>query len=155
MEHQQVNTQYAVISQLAETHGIQTFYSMDALNAAISEQLADLTRMKFESGNCFEMKQFVCSISANDFLTFLEKNPTLYQQSCTKAKLGVAGVDVSVASVAACETLDCSMLSSYAAVKEFNLDLEKVCVDGTYNFHFYLLWLDEKNVMEGIMLMTQ
>ena len=45
------------------------------------------------------------------------------------------------------------MLSSYA--KEFNIDLEKVFVDGTYNFHFYLLWLDEKNVMEGIMLMTQ
>lgn len=142
MEHQQVNTQYAVISQLAEKHGVQTFYSMDALNAAIGEQLADLTRMKFESGDCFEMKQFVCSISANDFLTFLEKNPTLYQQSC------VTGVTNSY------ETLDCSMLSgSYA--KEFNIDLEKVCVDGTYNFHFYLLWLNEKNVMEGIMLMTQ
>lgn len=145
MEHQQVNTQYAVISQLAETHGIQTFYSMDALNAAIGEQLADLTRMKFESGDCFEMKQFVCSISANDFLTFLEKNPTLYQQSCE------AGVTNSY------ETLDCSMLlDSYASyATEFNIDLEKVCVDGTYNFHFYLLWLDEKNVMEGIMLMTQ
>lgn len=143
MEHQQVNTQYAVISQLAETHGIQTFYSMDALNAAIGEQLADLTRMKFESGDCFEMKQFVCSISANDFLTFLEKNPTLYQQSCE------AGVTNSY------ETLDCSMLLDYSYAKEFNIDLEKVCVDGTYNFHFYLLWLDEKNVMEGIMLMTQ
>lgn len=142
MEHQQVNTQYAVISQLAEKHGVQTFYSMDALNAAIGEQLADLTRMKFESGDCFEMKQFVCSISANDFLTFLEKNPTLYQQSY------VTGVTNSY------ETLDCSMLSSSYA-KEFNIDLEKVCVDNTYNFHFYLLWLDEKNVMEGIMLMTQ
>ena len=143
MEHQQVNTQYAVISQLAEKYGIQTFYSMDALNTAIGEQLADLTQIKFESGDCFEMKQFVCSISANDFLTFLEKNPTLYQQSC------VTGVTNSY------ETLDCSMLSRYAAEKEFNIDLEKVCIDGTYNFHFYLLWLDEKNVMEGIMLITQ
>lgn len=145
MEHQQVNTQYAVISQLAETHGIQTFYSMDALNAAIGESLADLTRMKFEMEDSFEMKQLVYSISANDFLTFLEKNPTLYQQSCTKVKLGVA----------TCEILDCSILSRYAAEKEFNIDLEKVFVDGTYDFHFYLLWLDEKNVMEGIMLMTQ
>ena len=147
MEYQQVNTQYAVISQLAEKHGVQTFYSMDALNSAIGEQLADLTRMKFESGDCFEMKQLVCSISANDFLTFLEKNPTLYQQSCTK----LAGV----ASVTACEILDCSILSSYATEKEFNLDLEKAFVDGIYNFHFYLLWLDKQNIMEGIMLMTQ
>lgn len=152
-DNTQQNTQYAVISQLAETHGIQTFYSMDALNAAIGESLADLTRMKFEMEDSFEMKQLVCSISANDFLIFLENNPTLYQQSCTNAKLGLAGVDVSVASVAAYKTLNCSMLSSYA--KEFNIDLEKVFVDGTYNFHFYLLWLDEKNVMEGIMLMTQ
>lgn len=142
-QHQQINTQYAVISQLAEKHGIQTFYSMAALNAAIGEELAKLTQMKFEMEDSFEMKQFVCSISANDFLTFLEKNPTWYEQSCTKAKLGVA------------ETLDCSMLSSYAYAKEFNLDLEKAFVDGTYNFHFYLLWFDEKNVMEGIMLMTQ
>lgn len=134
---QQINTQYAVISQLAEKHGIQTFYSMNSLNAAIGEELANLTQMKFEMADSFEMKQFICSIPANDFLTFLEKNPTWNEQSC----VGVA------------ETLDCSMLSGYA--KEFNIDLEKAFVDGSYNFHFYLLWLDEKNVMEGIMLMTQ
>ena len=136
---QQINTQYAVISQLAEKHGIQTFYSMNSLNAAIGEELANLTQMKFEMADSFEMKQFICSIPANDFLTFLEKNPTWHEQNC----VGVA------------ETLDCSMLSSYSYVKEFNIDLEKAFVDGSYNFHFYLLWLDEKNVMEGIMLMTQ
>lgn len=134
---QQINTQYAVISQLAEKHGIQTFYSMNSLNAAICEELANLTQMKFEMEDSFEMKQFICSIPANDFLTFLEKNPTWHEQNC----VGVA------------ETLDCSMLSGYA--KEFNIDLEKALADGSYNFHFYLLWLDEKNVMEGIMLMTQ
>ena len=140
---QKINTQYAVISQLAEKHGIQTYYSMNALNAAIGEELENLTQMKFEMEDSFEMKQFVCSISVNDFLTFLEKNPSWDEQSCVSAKLGVA------------ETLDCSMLSSYAYAKEFNIYLEKAFAHGSYNFHFYLLWLDEKNVMEGIMLMTQ
>lgn len=137
MEHQQINTQYAVISQLAEKHGIQTYYSMNALNAAIGEELANLTQMKFEMEDSFEMKQFVCYISANDFLTFLEKNPTWHEQNCVA------------------ETLNCSMLSKYSYAKEFNIDLEKAFANGSYNFHFYLLWLDEKNVMEGIMLMTQ
>lgn len=137
MEHQQINTQYAVISQLAEKHGIQTYYSMNALNAAIGEELANLTQMKFEMEDSFEIKQFVCYISANDFLTFLEKNPTWHEQNCVA------------------ETLNCSMLSKYSYAKEFNIDLEKAFANGSYNFHFYLLWLDEKNVMEGIMLMTQ
>lgn len=134
---QQINMQYAVISQLAEKHGIQTYYSMNDLNTAIGEELAKLTQMKFEMADSFEMKQLVFSIPANDFLTFLEKNPTWNEQNYIA------------------ETLNCSMLSKYSYAKEFNIDLEKAFANGSYNFHFYLLWLDEKNVMEGIMLMTQ
>ena len=124
------------ISQLMDKHDIKTFSNMDELNAAISYELSRLTGFKFEMYNSFQMKQHIFAFPAENLIQFIKNNPS-YQNNEVE------------------DDIDMSALFNVEEIQEqfkTKEELEKVFENGEYNFHFYLLDLDE---LEGVLLMTQ
>lgn len=124
------------ISQLMDKHDIKTFSNMDELNADIGYELSRLTGFKFEMCNSFQMKQYIFAFPAENLIQFIKDNPS-YQNNEVE------------------DDIDMSALFNVEEIQEqfkTKEELEKLFENGEYNFHFYLLDLDE---LEGVLLMTQ
>lgn len=124
------------IAQLMDKHDIKTFSNMDDLNAEIGYELSRLTSFKFEMGNSFQMKQYVFAFPAENLIQFIKDNPS-YQNNEVEDDIDMSAL------------LDVEEIQEQFKTKN---KLEKVFENGEYNFHFYLLDLDE---LEGVLLMTQ
>lgn len=124
------------ISQLMDKHDIKTFSNMDELNAEIGYELSRLTGFKFEMCNSFQMKQHIFAFPAENLIQFIKDNPS-YQNNEVEDDIDMSAL------------LNVEEIQEHFKIKE---ELEKVFENGEYNFHFYLLDLDE---LEGVLLMTQ
>lgn len=124
------------IAQLMDKHDIKTFSNMDELNAAIGYELSRLTGFKFEMCNSFQMKQHIFAFPAENLIQFIKDNPS-YQNNEVEDDIDMSAL------------LNVEEIQEHFKTKE---ELEKVFENGEYNFHFYLLDLDE---LEGVLLMTQ
>lgn len=124
------------ISQLMDKHDIKTFSNMDELNAEIGYELSRLTGFKFEMCNSFQMKQHIFAFSAENLIQFIKNNPS-YQNNEVEDDIDMSAL------------FDVEEIQEQFKTKE---ELEKLFENGEYNFHFYLLDLDE---LEGVLLMTQ
>lgn len=125
------------IAQLMDKHDIKTFSNMDDLNAEIGYELSILTSFKFEMGNSFQMKQYVFAFPAENLIQFIKDNPS-YQNNEVE------------------DDIDMSALLDVEEIQEqFKTEkLDKLFENGEYNFHFYLLDMEDAEV-EGVLLMTQ
>lgn len=125
------------IAQLMDKHDIKTFSNMDDLNAEIGYELSRLTSFKFEIGNSFQMKQYVFAFPAENLIQFIKDNPS-YQNNEVE------------------DDIDMSALLDVEEIQEqFKTEkLDKLFENGEYNFHFYLLDMEDAEV-EGVLLMTQ
>lgn len=125
------------IAQLMDKHDIKTFSNMDDLNAEIGYELSRLTSFKFEMGNSFQMKQYVFAFPAENLIQFIKDNPS-YQNNEVE------------------DDIDMSALLDVEEIQEqFKTEkLDKLFENGEYNFHFYLLDMEDAEV-EGVLLMTQ
>lgn len=126
------------ISELMAKHGIKTVSNMDELLDAISYELSRLTGFKFEMGNCFQMKQYVFAFSAEHLVQFVKNNP-FYQNNEVEDYIDMSAL------------LNVKEIQEQFKTKE---ELEKVFENSEYNFHFYLLDMENAKV-EGVLLMTQ
>lgn len=124
------------IAQLMDKHDIKTFSNMDELNAEIGYELSRLTGFKFEMYNSFQMKQHIFAFPAENLIQFIKNNPS-YQNNEVEDDIDMSAL------------FDVEEIQEQFKTKE---ELEKVFKNGEYNFHFYLLDLDE---LEGVLLMTQ
>lgn len=124
------------ISQLMDKHDIKTFSNMDELNAEIGYELSRLTGFKFEMCNSFQMKQHIFAFPAENLIQFIKNNPS-YQNNEVEDDIDMSAL------------LNVEEIQEQFKTKE---ELEKLFENGEYNFHFYLLDLDE---LEGVLLMTQ
>lgn len=124
------------ISQLMDKHDIKTFSNMDELNAEIGYELSRLTGFKFEMCNSFQMKQHIFAFPAENLIQFVKDNPS-YQNNEVEDDIDMSAL------------FDVEEIQEQFKTKE---ELEKVFENSEYNFHFYLLDLDE---LEGVLLMTQ
>lgn len=124
------------IAQLMDKHDIKTFSNMDDLNAEIGYELSRLTGFKFEMYNSFQMKQHIFAFPAENLIQFIKNNPS-YQNNEVEDDIDMSAL------------FDVEEIQEQFKTKE---ELEKVFKNGEYNFHFYLLDLDE---LEGVLLMTQ
>lgn len=124
------------IAQLIAKHDIKTFSNMDDLNAEIGYELSRLTGFKFEMCNSFQMKQYIFAFPAEKLIQFIKDNPS-YQNNEVEDDIDMSAL------------LDVEEIQEQFKTKN---KLEKVFENGEYNFHFYLLDLDE---LEGVLLMTQ
>lgn len=124
------------IAQLMDKHDIKTFSNMDDLNAEIGYELSRLTGFKFEMCNSFQMKQHIFAFPAENLIQFIKDNPS-YQNNEVEDDIDMSAL------------LNVEEIQEHFKTKE---ELEKVFENGEYNFHFYLLDLDE---LEGVLLMTQ
>lgn len=124
------------ISQLMDKHDIKTFSNMDELNAAIGYELSRLTSFKFEMCNSFQMKQYIFAFPAENLIQFVKDNRS-YQNNEVEDDIDMSAL------------LNVEEIQEQFKTKE---ELEKLFENGEYNFHFYLLDLDE---LEGVLLMTQ
>lgn len=124
------------IAQLMAKHDIKTFSNMDELNAAIGYELSRLTGFKFEMGNSFQMKQYIFTFPVKNLIQFVKDNPS-YQNNEVEDDIDMSAL------------FDVEEIQEQFKTKE---ELEKVFENSEYNFHFYLLDLDE---LEGVLLMTQ
>lgn len=124
------------IAQFMDKHDIKTFSNMDDLNAEIGYELSRLTGFKFEMCNSFQMKQHIFAFPAENLIQFIKDNPS-YQNNEVEDDIDMSAL------------LNVEEIQEHFKTKE---ELEKVFENGEYNFHFYLLDLDE---LEGVLLMTQ
>ena len=124
------------ISQLMDKHDIKTFSNMDELNSEIGYELSRLTGFKFEMGNSFQMKQHIFAFPAENLIQFVKDNPS-YQNNEVEDDIDMSAL------------LDVEEIQEQFKTKD---ELAKVFENSEYNFHFYLLYLDE---LEGVLLMTQ
>lgn len=124
------------ISQLMDKHDIKTFSNMDELNAEIGYELSRLTGFKFEMCNSFQMKQQIFAFPAENLIQFIKNNPS-YQNNEVEDDIDMSAL------------LNVEEIQEQFKTKE---ELEKLFENGEYNFHFYLLDLDE---LEGVLLMIQ
>lgn len=124
------------IAQLMDKHDIKTFSNMDDLNEAIGYELSRLTGFKFEMCNSFQMKQHIFAFPAENLIQFIKNNPS-YQNNEVEDDIDMSAL------------FDVEEIQEQFKTKE---ELEKLFENGEYNFHFYLLDLDE---LEGVLLMTQ
>lgn len=124
------------IAQLMAKHDIETFSNMDELNAEIGYELSRLTGFKFEMCNSFQMKQHIFAFPAENLIQFIKNNPS-YQNNEVEDDIDMSAL------------FDVEEIQEQFKTKE---ELEKLFENGEYNFHFYLLDLDE---LEGVLLMTQ
>lgn len=125
------------IAQLMAKHDIKTFSNMDDLNAEIGYELSRLTGFKFEMCNSFQMKQYVFAFPAEHLVQFVKNNP-FYQNNEVE------------------DYIDMSALLNVEEIQEqFKTEkLDNLFKNGEYNFHFYLLDMENTEV-EGVLLMTQ
>lgn len=125
------------IAQLMDKHDIKTFSNMDELNAEIGYELSRLTGFKFEMCNSFQMKQYIFAFPAENLIQFIKDNPS-YQNNEVE------------------DDIDMSALLDVEEIQEqFKTEkLDKLFENGEYNFHFYLLDMEDAEV-EGVLLMTQ
>lgn len=126
------------ISEMMQKHGIPTLTNMDELRDAISHELSRLAGCKFEMGDNFKMKQYIFCFPAKNLVQFLKNNPSYYNHEVE-------------------DHIDMSALLDVEEIQEqFKTEkLDKLFENSEYDFHFYLLDLDNGDELEGVLLMAQ
>ena len=126
------------ISQLMDKHDIKNFFNNEEINSAFCYKLSILTCFKFETGNSFQMKQYIFAFPAENLIQFVKDNRS-YQNNEVEDDIDMSAL------------LNVEEIQEQFKTKE---ELEKLFENGEYNFHFYLLDMENAKV-EGVLLMTQ